>query len=193
MTGYRRIILTGGIGAGKSYVARQLSLRGWDLIEADRIGHDILDGAAYGSVAARWPEVVDGGSVDRSLLAGIVFSDPSALHELEEMTHPLIRAEILRRADVAVGRVAVEIPLLRDWFEGWPVVVVMAPRKVRIERLRRRGMEDDDIERRIAAQPDDSEWRAAADFVIDNDGRPLGAQLEELERFADGFSVTDDR
>lgn len=196
MTGYRRIILTGGIGSGKSYVARRMVGRGWRLIEADAIGHQILEphGGAYALVVERWPSVVVEGRIDRALLAEIVFSDAGQLRVLEEITHPRIRTEILERVEVAACDVVVEIPLLRDWFEGWPVVVVTAPLAVRMRRLRARGMADPDIERRIASQPTDSQWRAAADFVVANDEESdLAAQLDELDRFVAGFSVTGDR
>lgn len=196
MTGYRRIILTGGIGSGKTYVAGRLRDRGWEVIEADTIGHQVLEpgGGAHGAVVERWPSVVVDGSIDRAGLAAIVFADPEQLRELEAITHPRIRETILERVDAAPGDVVVEIPLLRDWFAGWPVVVVMAPMSVRRRRLRQRGMDEADIDRRIASQPTETQWRSAGDFVVSNDEQTsLKPQLDDLEQFLGGFSVTGDR
>ncbi len=193
MTGYRRIILTGGIGAGKSYVAERLADRGWNVIEADRIGHDVLEpgGSAFAAVVERWPSAVDEGTIDRAKLAHIVFSDSDQLGELESITHPAIRASILDQARSIAGDTLVEIPLLRDWFAGWPVVVVVAPLATRVSRLRARGMVADDIAVRMQNQPTDEQWQAAADYVIVNDGhRGLSDQLDGLDQFLDGFSVT---
>ena len=71
-----RVLLTGGIGAGKSAVAGLLEARGVPVIHADGIGHLVLEpeGEAFGPVAAWWPEVVVGGHIDRARLAAIVFS-----------------------------------------------------------------------------------------------------------------------
>jgi len=193
VTGYRRIILTGGIGSGKSYVAARLSRRGWYVIEADRIGHNVLEpgGEAFDEVVGRWPSVLAGGIIDRAALAEIVFSDPDDLAELEGITHPAIRSSILEQAAANSGNTVVEIPLLRDWFAGWPVVVVVAPHEVRVSRLRDRGMADTDIVARMQNQPSEEHWRAAADYLIVNDGHTgLADQLDGLDRFLDGFSVT---
>jgi len=193
VTGYRRIILTGGIGAGKSYVAQRLERRGWKVIEADRIGHRVLqpEGSAFGAVAERWPSAIDDGTIDRAKLAQIVFADSDQLAELESITHPAIRVAILQLAESNAGDTVVEIPLLRDWFAGWPVVVVMAPPGTRFSRLRDRGMTDDDIAARMQNQPSDEQWRAAADYVIVNDGHvSISDQLDGLDQFLDGFSVT---
>ncbi|NNL69734.1 MAG: dephospho-CoA kinase, partial [Acidimicrobiia bacterium] len=99
MTGHRhtRILLSGGIGAGKSAAARIIAARGYPVIHADKIGHAVLEpeGEAFPAVAARWPEVVVDGMIDRPRLAEIVFDDPAALTELESLTHPAIAARIM--------------------------------------------------------------------------------------------------
>jgi len=170
-----RVLLSGGIGAGKSVVADLLSARGIPVIHADAIGHLVLqpEGEAFGPVSAWWPEVVAEGRIDRSRLAAIVFGDPGALEELESMTHPAIRARIesmLSQHDTE-QLVVVEIPLLTDFLgSGWLRVVVDAPEHLRRARLAERGMPSADIDARMAAQPTAAEWRNAADYVIDNDG-----------------------
>ncbi len=163
------------------------------VIDADRVGHRVLepDGAAYEDVVARWPETLVDSRIDRSALASVVFTNPEELERLESITHPRIRAEIEGIVEEIANDVAVEVPLLRDWFPHWPVVVVVASLTTRRARLLGRGMTPLDIGRRLAAQPDEDTWRAAADFVIHNDGTAadLDPQLDELDRFLDDFFV----
>lgn len=175
-----RVLLTGGIGSGKSSVGALLAERGARVIDADRVGHLVLEEEARGRVAERWPEVVREGRVDRSALADRVFRDPGELRELEAMTHPLIRRrieEIVEEAPEAV--VVVEVPLARDFMgPGWVRVVVDAPDAVRRARLRARGMPEEEIERRMSAQPDRESWLEWADHVVDNSGTRQDLQRE---------------
>ncbi len=180
----RRIVLAGPIGSGKSTVASLLAARGATVIEADRIGHDVIspDGPAFPAVAARWPDTLDGGSIDRRRLAAIVFADPNALLVLEALTHPHIAARIEARADAAGAEpVVIEMPLTADILGvGWPRLVVLAPAGVRFARAEERGMDPEDVRRRMDAQPPDADWRSGADWVIDNDGsrNDLEAQVD---------------
>ncbi len=96
-----RIGLTGGIGTGKSTVAKMLAARGAAVVDADEIAKEIVapGGAAYDAVVERFGRgVVSGdGTVDRAALAAIVFSDPAALDDLNSITHPVIGAMMLAR------------------------------------------------------------------------------------------------
>ncbi len=166
-------------------MGRLLAQRGALVVDADRVGHTVLEpyGEAYAAVRRRWPQVVTGGRVDRAALAEVVFSDRAELARLEEITHPAIRRRILDMvADTPHRLVVVEVPLRGDFMgEGWMRVVVDAPDEVRVERLRARGMDEADILRRMKAQPSRSEWLAWADFVVDNAGNE--PQLEsEVDR-----------
>jgi len=183
--GSKQIVITGGIGSGKSYVVRQVASLGWELIEADQIGHAVLrsDGAAFLEVAHRWPEVVCEGEIQRSELANLVFADQGELEELETITHPYIQAEIFRRLRLTDRRVVVELPV-EGLLAEWPRVVVGAPRDLRIERLAARGMDPDDAFRRMEAQPSRARWVAAADFVFNNGGDvPFSDEFERLKRW----------
>lgn len=176
-----RVLLSGGIGSGKSTVGDLLSARGIPVIHADMIGHAVLEpeGEAFHAVSAWWPEVVVDGVIDRAKLASIVFTDSHALRELESMTHPAIAARIhnLVEAEQEAEIVVVELPLLLPLLgAGWTRVVVDAPVAARTKRLSERGMTEADIKARMAAQPSSREWRDAADYVIEN-----GGTLEELE------------
>ena len=101
-----RVIVSGGIGSGKTTVLRLLERLGAVVVEADRIGHEVLEpgGASYDAVATRWPSVVVEGRIERSLLAAIVFSDLEQLALLESLTHPAIRDEIAIRVAAAWDR-----------------------------------------------------------------------------------------
>lgn len=183
----RRVILSGGIGTGKSTAAAMLAAKGIPVIHADRIGHAVLEpeGEAFHAVAAWWPEVVVDERIDRARLASIVFDDPQALKQLESMTHPAIVARILNlvadhgEAELVVVEIPVLLPILGD---SWTRVVVDAPPELRKRRLAERGMGHADIEARMAAQPSGQEWRRAADYVLANAGSvaDLEAEVERL-------------
>jgi dephospho-CoA kinase len=184
--GRKLLLLTGGIGAGKTEVGRLLAARGACVIDADRAGHRVLEvgGEAQEEVTRAFPDVVVDGVIDRGLLAREVFGDPDRLRLLESITHPAIRERIdhqVEQCDADV--VVVEVPLLSDFLgEGWLRVVVEAPEDVRLDRLDERGMRPVDAKTRMLAQPAPDEWRAAADFLIDNGGdrASLEAQVDRL-------------
>lgn len=183
----RRWLLTGGIGSGKSEVGRLLADAEVTVIDADRVGHKVLEpgGAAFASVAMRWPEVVRDGIIDRRLLAGIVFSDPGELRELEALTHPAIFGSISSDLTGLEGLAVVEVPVLETGL-GWPRMVVDCSDEIRFERAVARGMQPEDARRRMEAQPPREQWLAAADLVIPNEGTrdelsaAVGLVLEEL-------------
>ena len=181
-----RVVVIGGIGSGKSEVGRMLTQRGFAVLDADRLGHEVLSSGhpVAAQVAARWPEAVVDGTLDRNLLGRIVFDDPAQLAELEALTHPAIRGLIELWAD-AVGQrpAAVEIPLLKDLVDStWVHVAVDAPIESRKQRLRQRGMSERDIDLRVAAQPTRAEWLSRADLVLDNSGtrQALAGQVDRV-------------
>lgn len=182
-----RVLLTGGIGAGKSSVGELLRARGALVIDADQVGHQVLEPgrAAYDQVAKTWPSVVVDGGIDRRRLADIVFEDIHELRKLEKLMHPAIRQRI---GDLVEGSeatvVVVEVPLLSDFMgSGWTRVVVDAPVDVRLTRLAAR--ESGDAMRRMSVQPSSALWRKSADLVIDNAG-----DLDQLNRQVDDLLET---
>lgn len=184
----RVIGLTGGIGTGKSTVARMLADLGAVVIDADAIVHALQ---AAGSpalaeiVAAFGPGVLDArGELDRARLADVVFRDPAQRQRLDAIMHPRVGAEMARRAEAArraqAPLVVLDIPLL---FETRPreraaaragfdaTVLVHCPPAVQIERtVARDGCSRAEAERRVAAQMPIDEKRRLADHVIDNSG-----------------------
>lgn len=168
----------GGIGSGKSSVRRMLEEHGVVGIDADEIGHDVLlpDGPAFESVAARWPEVVRDGRIDRARLAAIVFEDAGELSALEGLTHPHIFGRIGQRLEEVSGVAVVEVPLLNPpSVSDWGRLVVDCSDEVRLARVVARGMAEGDARARMASQPSRAEWLTVADVVVPNHGG-----LEEL-------------
>ena len=174
--------LTGGIGAGKSTVARLLAERGALVLDADVAARQVVAAGTDGlaAVVKEFGEAVLGpdGELDRAALASVVFADESRRSVLNGIIHPRVRAWMADRVLAAPeGSVVVQdIPLLVEsgltgLFEL--VVVVDAADAVRIARLvSDRGMTEAEASARIAAQAPREQRLAAADVVIDNDGTP---------------------
>lgn len=195
--------ITGGIGAGKSALARMLhGLRGWPLLEADRIGHEALmpGSCVLPALIERFGEgILDpSGAVDRKRLGSIVFSGASELADLNRIVHPFILARL--REKVAALReggwtdiILVDAALLLDWlghFRPQWIVVVRSPRRLRLRRLEGRGLTRTEAGRRIGSQRQ-METVPEADWVIDNDGglallRASACRLAEDLAAADG-------
>lgn len=170
-TGQHRWIVSGGLASGKSKVRQLLEAAGVVTIDADSVGHLVLqsDGPAFADVAARWPHVVRDGEVHRPSLAALVFGDADELAALESMTHPHIFETIKARVEGVAAPVAVEVPLLSHGLgDEWRRIVVDSHDEVRLQRAIERGMSEEDARSRIAAQPSRSEWLAAADLVVPN-------------------------
>lgn len=185
--------LTGGIGSGKSTVARLLAALGAVVIDADELAREAVAPGTPGLaqvVADLGPSVLaDDGSLDRQAVAAIVFADPAALARLEAVVHPVVaKLTAQRRAAAAADAVVIhDVPLLAEGrlSDRYDLVVVVdAADAVRLRRLVARGMAPDDARARMAAQAGRTERLAVADVVIRNDGDLAGleSQVEALWR-----------
>jgi dephospho-CoA kinase len=179
--------LTGGIGSGKSTVARMLEARGAAVFDADLLARQAIAPGTPGhdKVVERFgPNVLaPGGGIDREALAGIVFADPAARRDLEAIVHPEVRrmfAERSERYEDTDTVVVFSAPLLVETgmhtaFEV--LMVVSAPVDTQVERLMRdRGMSEPTIRARIAAQLPLDAKAEVADVLVDNEGT-----IEDLE------------
>jgi dephospho-CoA kinase len=188
--------LTGGIGAGKSLVARNFSDFGAVVVDADHLARIAIQkgSSGFAEVVARFGDsILKNGDIDRKSLADIVFKDSSARADLEAITHPRIRA-LFKQAVEALGPhdiLIYEIPLLVETSAGDNfdfIVTVEAPLEIRKKRLQERGMKSSDIEQRIAAQAPEQGRVQVAHAVITNDGdedhllRSVENLWEDLER-----------
>jgi dephospho-CoA kinase len=179
--------LTGGIGTGKSTVARMLEKRGAVVFDADVLARQAVAPGTPGfdQVVERFgPNVLaPGGGLDREALGSIVFSDPAARRDLEGIVHPEVRrmfaegCEEYRDSDRVV---VFSAPLLVETGMHTAfdlLIVVSAPVATQIERLMRgRGMAERDVQARIAAQLPLEAKAEVADILVDNEGT-----LEDLE------------
>ncbi len=191
--GKRVIGITGPIGTGKSAVLKILEELGAEVIDADKVAHQVMEpgGAAYEAVVAEFgPDILrPDGRIDRARLADIVFNDPDALRRLERIVHPAVYQEIKGRIEATdKSIVALEaIKLLEAGLslslcdEVW---VVVADEQVQLKRLKQRGMSEEEARRRLAAQMPRTEYERRADVVIDNSGSlaELRQQVEQQWR-----------
>jgi dephospho-CoA kinase len=189
-----RLGLTGGIASGKSAVAGMLAELGFAVLDADSLGHTLIEPGkpAYEDVVRTFgPFVLDGQQrVDRSKLGAVVFADRAKLDALNAIVHPRVKAEIVRQfAEWARGgeRAAafVEAALLveagyLDELDG--LVVAWSRPEQQVERLRARGMSEEGARRRIAAQMPVEEKMKLATDKIDCSGtmEQTRRQVEEL-------------
>jgi dephospho-CoA kinase len=188
--------LTGGIASGKSTIARHLASLGCHVIDADAIvsrlyrrgaaGHDAIV-REYGREVLRAD-----GEIDRPKLAAIAFASPESAKKLNDLIHPLVVGEQAREIASEAERfpdrdriIITEATLMIESggrFRFDRIVVVDSDPALQIERAVRRGMDRDDVERRLERQLPREERLQHADYVIDNrgDARALEVAAHEL-------------
>jgi dephospho-CoA kinase len=184
--------LAGGIGAGKSAVARSFELRGCHVIDSDARAKAALDRPDVRDALVAWwgPSVLDPeGRVDRAKVASIIFAEPGQRVRLEKLVHPIVRedrAHMIQEAKAAGARgLVVDAPLL---FEAGVdaecdcVVYVDAPRELRLHRVAEsRGWDEQELDRREAAQLPLDEKRQRSQYVVENYGK-LGSVDSQVGR-----------
>lgn len=187
MAATRVIGLTGGIASGKSTVGRLLRSLGAEVIDADEVARAVVEPGrpAYEKLVATFgPEILKPAEpgqgsppIDRERLAARVFSNDEARRQLNAITHPEIAAESARRIQAFAARgggvVIYEATLLvenRAYLGLDGLIVVDLPESLQLERAVRRGLPLAQAEARMRAQATRAERRAAANWLIDNQG-----------------------
>jgi len=188
------IALTGGIGSGKSTIAKRWVELGATEIDADQLAREVVEPGTEGLrqvVEQFGEEILDSnGHLDRQALAKKAFSSPESRKLLESILHPLIQDLAKKRTQELSGVIIYTIPLFVETqspLKFDKVVAVSCPENIRIQRLiDHRGMQEVEARARVAAQASDQEREAIADIVINSD-----CSLEELiarsEEVFEGF------
>ena len=185
-----KIGLTGGIGSGKSYVARLLAQRGIPVYDSDSNARRLIvsdPAIADGLNRLVGAAVVSGGILDRKRLADYLFSDPDHAQSVNAVVHPRVLDDFERWATECecCGLCVFESAILFETGFDRKMdmsVCVDAPRELRIRRcMERDASPEQKVLERMASQMDQREKCSLADFVIVNDGeRDLDAQISEL-------------
>lgn len=183
--------LCGGVGAGKTEVARLLAELGCVVVNSDELAREALRDPAVIATLRRWwgDGVLDSaGAVDRSKVAAIVFNDPAERRRLEGLTHPWIerrRRAIFDAAPRGTKALVIDAPLLLEVGldrECDAVIFVEADQAARLARVRQsRGWDERELNRREAAQLPLDEKRRRADDIIVNTG-DLNSLREQVRR-----------
>ena len=180
------IALTGGIGSGKSLVANYFFTLGAQVIDADQLARAAIERGSAGFdevIAAFGDSILKDGDIDRRKLGEIVFSDPKKRELLEGIIHPKVQQALADAGKgLSDGQILIyEIPLLVETNAASKfdmVITVEAPIADRVERLRKRGLFQSEIEKRIASQASEAQRRAIAHKVIEN----IGSEEELLRK-----------
>ncbi len=191
-----RVGLTGGVGSGKSTVARLLAEMGASIVDTDVIAHALTGpgGGAMPAIGARLGArfLTPEGALDRAAMRARVFSDPEARRDLEAILHPLIRAESQRLCEAATGAyVALVVPLLAENLATYRplldriAVVDCEPGQQVSRTASRPGIDEAQARAIVAAQAGRAQRLAIADDVIENhaDMAALRARVEALHRY----------
>ena len=178
--------LTGGIGAGKSTVANMFAQLGALTIDADQLARQAIEKGSPGFdevISTFGEDILSEGEIDRQRLGSIVFRDSNKRKELESIIHPRVQEALAQKIkSLSPGDILIyEIPLLVETGAAGKfdcIITVESDIENRLDRLFERGLEEDEAQRRIAAQASQSERESVADYVVVNDG-------ERADLFAD--------
>lgn len=174
--------LTGNIASGKSSVGKLLKENGLPVIEADRIGWEILERKEIiQEILDVFGNILKDGKVDRKKLGNIVFSNKRKLRIFNAIVHPPLLQKLKREIDKRSGKViVVNAALIFEWeIEHWfdKIILVTAEKKKRIDRLLKNNLTRKEAIQRINSQMDEKEKIKKSDFIIENNGTKT--QLKE--------------
>ncbi|GAA8817299.1 dephospho-CoA kinase [Helicobacter pylori] len=188
------IALTGGIGTGKSTTIKILESQGHQILDADKIAHQLLQERRFEIAQHFGSDILEKDILNRKKLGAIVFQNANELKWLENFLHPLIRECMLQKAyelEKNHQEYFLDIPLFfevggKKCYPVSKVVLVYAPRALQIERLLERDkLKEAEILQRLACQMDIEQKRAMSDYIIDN-----SSSLKDLNKQVERFLKT---
>ena len=184
------VAITGGIGSGKSFVSRMLEERGIPIYDTDSEAKRLMlsdEGIRRDLVALLGEEVYQDGVLNKPFLASYLFADSRNAARVNGIVHPRVKEDFRRWVSVHADKEVVGMECAILFEAGFQdsvdaVVMIYAPEDLRIERaMKRDSATEAQIRARIAAQMDDEEKRARADYVVYTDGTlSLDSQLDQL-------------
>ncbi|WP_314365581.1 dephospho-CoA kinase [uncultured Streptococcus sp.] len=195
----RIIGITGGIASGKSTVTEFLRQRGYQVIDADQVVHELQEpgGRLYQALLSAFGSAIlqEDGRLDRPKLGAMIFGNHELLEQSSQIQNQIIREELVGRRDLLAETENIffmDLPLLfelqyEDWFDQiWLVDVTVETQLSRL--MTRNALSQEEAEKRIAAQLSLQEKRKRADVLIDNNGsleetrQQIRDALQKLER-----------
>ena len=173
---HKIIGITGGTGSGKTTALEAIRLLGGTVVDCDAVYHRLLqtDKALLDTIEARFPGVVESGSLQRKKLGALVFSDTQALEDLNAITHHAVKEEVLKLLPSTPSLVAIDAIALHE--SGLSAlcdhtVAVTAPTEHRVSRLiAREGISEAYAKKRIDAQKSNEEFSSLCDYTLENTG-----------------------
>ncbi|GAA9606586.1 dephospho-CoA kinase [Helicobacter pylori] len=188
------IALTGGIGTGKSTTIKILESQGYQILDADKIAHQLLQEHRFEIAQHFGSDILEKDILNRKKLGAIVFQNTNELKWLEDFLHPLIRECMLQKAyelEKNHQEYFLDIPLFfevggKKCYPVSKVVLIYAPRVLQIERLLERDkLKEAEILQRLACQMDIEQKRTMSDYIIDN-----SSSLKDLNKQVERFLKT---
>jgi len=188
--------ITGLIGSGKSTAARILKSLGAAVIDADKIGRQVVDRnpELLAKLVRRFGQAIlsRGGKLNRKKLATLAFDSGTARQKLDRAVHPYLLKELKKQLRIHKGKrdlIVIDAALLLNWNLDRVidlVIMIHASEKDRLARLAKRGISNRDARARQKQQMSYAEQRSRVDYVVMNNGteRQLGDRLRRILRVA---------
>ena len=174
-------IVTGPIGSGKSTAIKYLKSKGHSTVDLDKISNDILTSNQSSEfLLQEFPESLDDGVVNRSLLAEIVFNNKDKLSILENYLHPKVLLELQSLINKTNEELFVEVSAPKNIHKDFDCIVIFSDADTRLGRLLKRGMDREDILSRMSNQKSDDWWKTLGIVIQNNDLKDLYDKLDEI-------------
>lgn len=174
------IIITGPIGSGKSTATHYLHTLGYKTIDLDEVSNNILNShESLSFLEQKFPTAVEKNIINKESLAGIVFNDREKLNTLENFLHPQVLIKLQEIISESEGVIFVEVSAPKNLQNDFDCLVVFSPENIRKERLKKRGMEIQDIENRINSQQDENWWLSLGTVLHNQDLDSLYSEINK--------------